>query len=126
MTHMPFTARAPENTVKGHLMNAPAGRGPGSGWLPVPGQVEPAPHQCPVGGCQQDVRADRLMCRPHWYTVPKPLRDIVWATWRSGEAASSIEHMAAIRVAIAAVDEVEHLVPFGANAEADQLVGAEV
>jgi len=73
------------------------------------GQTEPAAHLCPVGGCQQDVRADRLMCRPHWYQVPKPLRDTVWATWRSGEAARSPEHAAAIRAAIVAVDLAEPL-----------------
>src|ERR1700761_3153447 len=121
MTYLPVTARAPESTVHAHLRNAPAGRGPGSGWLPRPGQVEPAQHQCPVGGCQQDVRASRLMCRPHWYQVPKPVRDIVWASWRSGEAARSVEHAAAIRAAIAAVDEVERLVASGAKADADHL-----
>lgn len=23
-----------------------------------------------------------LMCRPHWFTLPRPLRDQVWRTWR--------------------------------------------
>ncbi len=33
-----------------------AGRGPGS---------TTTAHLCPVGGCRQKVRADRLMCRAH-------------------------------------------------------------
>jgi hypothetical protein len=44
----------------------------------------------------------RLMCRAHWYQVPKPIRDLVWATWRSGRAASSPEHTDAVRLAISA------------------------
>src|ERR1700689_3001565 len=99
----------PESTVKTYLMNPPAGRGPGSGWLPLPGQTGPAAHPCPIGGCQQDVRADRLMCRSHWDQGPKPPRDTVWAPWRSGEAARSPEHAAAIRAAISVVDETGHL-----------------
>ncbi len=45
------------------------------------------------------------MCRPHWYQVPKPLRDAVWATWRSGAGAGTPAHTAAIRAAIAALQE---------------------
>jgi hypothetical protein len=80
-----------------------AGRGPVSGWL-SPGQTRPTAHVCPVGGCRESVRADRLMCRPHWYLVPRPLRDAVWAAWRSGGGAGSPAHAAAVRAAIAAVD----------------------
>jgi hypothetical protein len=43
------------------------------------------------------------MCRSHWYTVPKELRDQVWATWRSGQGARSAEHMGAVHRAIVAV-----------------------
>lgn len=24
-------------------------------------------------------------CRPHWFTLPKPLRDRIWATYRPGQ-----------------------------------------
>ena len=72
-----------------------AGRGPGA---------RDTAHPCPAGGCRAKVRADRLMCAPHWYQVPKPLRDAVWATWRSGEGALSPAHRAACDAAIAAVD----------------------
>ncbi len=72
-----------------------AGRGPGQA---------PTEHVCPVSGCRAPVRADRLMCAPHWYQVAKPLRDAVWASWRSGAGAGSPAHTAAIHAAIAAVD----------------------
>ncbi len=74
----------------------PAGRGPGSATTA---------HRCPAGGCRQKIRAGRLMCRPHWYQVPKPLRDAVWATWRSGAGTGTPAHTAAIGAAIAALQE---------------------
>ena len=49
--------------------------------------------------CQID--PSRLMCRRHWYRVPKPLRDQVWATWRSGQGVLSNEHQDAVRIAMA-------------------------
>jgi hypothetical protein len=42
------------------------------------------------------------MCRGHWYQLPRQLRDLVWATWRSGEGALSPEHLEAVRLAISA------------------------
>jgi hypothetical protein len=74
-----------------------AGRGPGS---------QPTAHLCPAGGCRAKVRADRLMCAPHWRLVPYRLRAVVWATWRSGAGAGSPEHRDACAAAVAAVDEV--------------------
>jgi len=58
---------------------------------------------CPIPECTRDIDLSRLMCRRHWYTVPKELRDRVWATWRSGQGAYSGEHQDAVRQAISAV-----------------------
>jgi hypothetical protein len=55
---------------------------------------------CPIPGCRTQIDQSRLMCRGHWYLVPKQLRDHVWATWRSGQAARSPEHQDAVRMAI--------------------------
>lgn len=59
--------------------------------------------RCPVRGCRAEIDPSRLMCRRHWYTVPKEIRDLVWATWRSGDGAYSREHRAAVAVAMEAV-----------------------
>jgi hypothetical protein len=67
------------------------GRGPGA-----------EGHRCPVGDCRVTVGPDRLMCRPHWYSVPRPVRDAVWAAWRTGAGAGTPEHAAAIAAAIRA------------------------
>jgi hypothetical protein len=58
---------------------------------------------CAIPGCARPIDPSRLMCRCHWYTVPKELRDRVWATWRSGQDAYSREHQDAVRQAISAV-----------------------
>jgi hypothetical protein len=60
------------------------------------------PVRCPVSGCREQIDPSRLMCRRHWYLVPKQIRDRVWATWRSGQGALSKEHLEAVRVAITA------------------------
>lgn len=74
------------------------GRGPGS-------------HLCPASGCRRPVSPDRLMCRPHWYQVPKPLRDAVWATWRSGAGIGTREHIDMVMAAIAAASSDDRHLP---------------
>jgi hypothetical protein len=60
--------------------------------------------RCPVTGCAEQIGPSRLMCRGHWYEVPKQLRDRVWATWRSGQGSGSYEHQEAVRLAITACE----------------------
>lgn len=44
-------------------------------------------NECPVDGCTAGRRSNQLMCKSHWYKVPKAIRDEVWATakamWRA-------------------------------------------
>lgn len=42
-------------------------------------------HTCPAEGCQMQVSRMHLACRPHWYQLPKPLRDAIWQTHKSGD-----------------------------------------
>jgi hypothetical protein len=62
------------------------------------------PSRCPVPGCHTQIDPTRLMCRSHWYLVPKQIRDRVWATWRSGQGAFSTEHLETVRMAITACE----------------------
>jgi hypothetical protein len=66
--------------------------------------AQPVGH-CQVPRCEEQIDPSRLMCRGHWYRVPKQLRDRVWATCQSGRGTSSIEHQSAVRLAIAATSE---------------------
>jgi hypothetical protein len=61
-------------------------------------------HDCRAPVCKVSVPRSRLMCRPHWYQVPKPLRDRIWATWRSGAGVFDPEYSDAVRQAIEAVE----------------------
>lgn len=76
------------------MTGQPGARGPATG----------SPHPCPIPPCDVQVPYGRLMCKPHWYQVPKPLRDAVWATWRNGAGAGTPAHTAAIAAAVAAVE----------------------
>jgi hypothetical protein len=61
-------------------------------------------HNCPATGCTLNVSAGKLLCRSHWFTVPKALRDAVWDAWRGGIGAGSPSHRAACADAIEAVN----------------------
>jgi hypothetical protein len=39
-----------------------------------------ATHQCPAPKCNTQVPNSMLSCRPHWYGLPRALRDEVWQT----------------------------------------------
>lgn len=43
------------------------------------------PHTCHARGCEVRVPPRMFMCRRHWYMVPKPMRDAVWATYVPGQ-----------------------------------------
>ncbi|MBO0820990.1 MAG: hypothetical protein J2P26_09095 [Nocardiopsaceae bacterium] len=85
MTHPASTVAAPS--------------GPGNG----PSQPRPGAPRCRIPGCPAPVSTRRLMCRPHWYQVPKHLRDQVWATWRSGAGILDPAYRQAVRQAVATV-----------------------
>ncbi len=77
----------------------PRPSGPGNG----PSEGHRRGHLCRVPGCRVKVGADRLMCRPHWRQVPKPLRDQIWATWRSGAGLATPAYQHAVGDAVSAV-----------------------
>lgn len=61
-------------------------------------------HRCPVGDCRERVRDDQLMCRRHWWAVPRDLQRELYRAWRRGAGAGSNEHQAAMADCIAAVE----------------------
>jgi hypothetical protein len=38
---------------------------------------------CPVTGCASGCGADQLVCKRHWFKLPKPVRDEIWRLWRN-------------------------------------------
>lgn len=49
----------------------------------------------PTTFCRRMRRDDQVVCKDHWFRLPKPLRDEVWRLYRS--ARGSAEHRAVIR-----------------------------
>jgi hypothetical protein len=61
------------------------------------------PHKCPGPECPAQVPDHMLMCRPHWYAVPRSLRNDVWAAWNGGAGAGTSEHNEAMIAAIKSI-----------------------
>jgi hypothetical protein len=66
--------------------------------------ASPAAHDCPATACTRRIGQRMLMCRPHWFTVPKALRDAVWDAYAGGLGAGSPEHLEAVSAAVRAVN----------------------
>lgn len=53
--------------------------------FPDPAQERRDAHVCHARGCPVHVQPEMLMCKRHWFMVPKRIRDAVWATYRPGQ-----------------------------------------
>jgi hypothetical protein len=42
-------------------------------------------HRCHADGCEEQVPPAMFMCKPHWFKLPKGLRDRVWSAYRLGQ-----------------------------------------
>lgn len=60
-------------------------------------------HHCHWPGCTKQVPPAIWGCRPHWFTLPKPLRDRIWAAYRPGQEVSMTPSREYLQVA----DEVQ-------------------
>lgn len=61
-------------------------------------------HKCAADGCAKIVASEMLMCRRHWFMVPKDLRGRVWAGYHRGMDA---EYQVAVSAAVDEVARVE-------------------
>ena len=63
-------------------------------------------HTCHAHGCKVAVPPSMFMCKPHWFSLPKPVRDAIWREYRPGQERDknpSARYMAVQRLAIARV-----------------------
>lgn len=51
----------------------------------VRSQGQTRAHTCHWPGCTQQVPPAMWGCRPHWFKLPKPIRDAIWAAYRPGQ-----------------------------------------
>lgn len=64
----------------------------------VKGQPQTRDHHCHWPGCEKQVPPAMWGCKAHWFALPKPLRDRIWATYRPGQEINmtpSSEYLAA-------------------------------
>ena len=43
------------------------------------------PHVCHARGCNVQVPPKMFMCRRHWFTLPKSMRDAIWREYQPGQ-----------------------------------------
>jgi hypothetical protein len=58
------------------------------GLQPAHGSLDAAvmtAHTCHAPGCRLAVPPKLFACKGHWYALPKPMRDAIWATYRPGQ-----------------------------------------
>lgn len=69
-----------------------------------------ADHLCHARGCDTPVPPRIFMCKPHWFMVPKALRDAIWAAYVPGQERRkdpTDQYLTAARNAIEAVRSKE-------------------
>lgn len=42
-------------------------------------------HTCHATDCPRVIPPDMFMCRFHWFSLPKDMRDRIWETYRDGQ-----------------------------------------
>jgi hypothetical protein len=66
----------------------------------------PMRHTCHAHCCDVAVPPKLLMCKRHWYMVPKDLRDAVWLTYRPGQEIDKSPTMEYLETAHEAINAV--------------------
>jgi hypothetical protein len=54
------------------------------------GRGAPPLHDCPAPGCHVRCASNHLACRPHWYQLPKAIRDDIWRHYVPGQTAATM------------------------------------
>ena len=42
-------------------------------------------HHCHATNCKIRVPPEMFMCKRHWFSLPKHMRDLIWRTYRVGQ-----------------------------------------
>jgi hypothetical protein len=63
-------------------------------------------HLCHAKACEVAVPPKMFMCKRHWYMVPKPMRDEVWAVYVPGQEIRKDPTLEYLLVTQLAIEEV--------------------
>lgn len=66
-------------------------------------------HTCHALGCSVEVPPALFMCKPHWYKLPKSMRDAVWRDYRAGQEIDKLPSRQYVETARAAIDYIARL-----------------
>lgn len=61
-------------------------------------------HVCHAHGCNRRVPPSMFACKPHWFALPKPIRDAIWQEYREGQEDDkrpSLRYLAVQQLAVA-------------------------
>lgn len=64
-------------------------------------------HHCHWPGCPELVKPAFWGCKRHWYLLPKPIRDRIWAAYRPGQEIDKNPSSAYIQAFRAAIEWIE-------------------
>lgn len=64
------------------------------------------PHICHAHGCDVAVPPKMFMCKRHWYSLRKPLRDAIWAEYKPGQERTKTPTLRYLAVQQRAIGEV--------------------
>ena len=64
-------------------------------------------HHCAALDCAAKIPRKMLMCKPHWYALPKPMRDAIWSNYQEGQ-----ENEGGPRLSASYVDNVRAAVAY--------------
>lgn len=51
----------------------------------VKAQTQSRNHTCHWPGCERQVKPAFWGCAPHWYKLPRQLRDLIWQNYEPGQ-----------------------------------------
>lgn len=71
-------------------------------------------HTCHATGCDVPVPPVMFMCKRHWFSLPKQMRDEVWRTYRLGQCDDwqiSQEYSNAAKAAVTYIAKQEGIKP---------------
>lgn len=73
----------------------------------------PIKHTCHWPGCPVEVPPVMWGCKKHWFTLPKLLRDQIWATYEPGQEITKIPSVEYLNAALAAQQWINERLPVG-------------
>jgi len=71
-------------------------------------------HHCHATDCKIGVPPEMFMCRKHWFSLPKNMKDKIWAAYRVGQCDDmnpSLEYCLIAKECVTYLAEKEGIIP---------------